>query len=76
MFLKNILKHHFRLPISTIVESTTANFSSKKDVKMAVDKRHFDNAYPDFQPHKEINLLDLQAKKVSLKFLNFIIQVL
>ncbi|EEB09899.1 conserved hypothetical protein [Pediculus humanus corporis] len=37
---------------------------------MTVEKRHFDNPFPEFAPHKENNLVDLQTKKIHTLFLD------
>ncbi|KAK6621444.1 hypothetical protein RUM44_001251 [Polyplax serrata] len=36
---------------------------------MSVEKRHFDNPFPEFVPHKENHLVDLQTKKIHSNFL-------
>lgn len=33
---------------------------------MTAEKRHFDNPFSEFAPHKENHLIDLQTKKVSI----------
>lgn len=35
---------------------------------MTVEKRHFDNPFPEFVPHKENHLVDLQTKKVCISY--------
>lgn len=49
-------------------------YQSSQNIKtstkmMSVEKRHFDNPFPEFVPHKENHLVDLQTKKVGNMYL-------